>query len=726
MSYHNTPSSARQSTTNTQGQTAPTGFHYMPDGTLMSDVEHARLYGGGIITGFNLDFSNIKETGETRSFSIVGQDRAIFSLEIKNEDNYYYNFQTHLFQATKTKLGNIVIESGAYSGNITFPTVTDADQYDFYLFAEQGTIHGGYKEVKFSDGSVDINSSTGSNSNLLQKVIYQTLEVTLTLSNLSPTGDVASFSNTNQVITTSAGKDVGEIQFEIKATVAAGALSIDRQPLDSDIIALSPRVVGAAPINIPGEDLYPAVTETDVVNGDFSAGVEKIVMDTNVADKMVVGDKITTAAMTDTVDGAIPRSTLTTKVVMDTNVALKMAIGDAVTGTIYLDKQAATGDPVTVYALDPDGDNAKEFSVASPIQLGIDDGATLTFNSKLNRELITVAALNPDSDNVKEFSPSTRLGVRDNATLSFSNQRNYRWPVDSIDGLREGMRTVAGAFFGNPPTIKEYLEEIISNEGEENEIKIEKVKVPPLETLGAIPVITRDAATKIVTTAQAGNITFSEQALLGFGGTTANIYSYGLDEINRLSGYDVEFSNLNVVLNDITTTTSAAVSASTTIPVASKVGIVAPTTQTVDGAITSSQYVVLDSVDGLNVGQSLYVISAGTLLGTPTITAINETTKRITLSIAQTFADGITLTFPNSIISGIGIDPGAISPYVASIASLNLTASAAQTLEDDQTFAFTGVGNIATITGSIKINYAGSENQTIYFDLDKFLTRHTN
>ena len=28
-----------------QGQTAPPGFHYMPDGSLMSDQEHFRLYG---------------------------------------------------------------------------------------------------------------------------------------------------------------------------------------------------------------------------------------------------------------------------------------------------------------------------------------------------------------------------------------------------------------------------------------------------------------------------------------------------------------------------------------------------------------------------------------------------------------------------------------------------------------------------------------------------------
>ena len=38
MSYHNIPSSARQSMRNAQGQAAPAGYHYMPDGSLMSDA----------------------------------------------------------------------------------------------------------------------------------------------------------------------------------------------------------------------------------------------------------------------------------------------------------------------------------------------------------------------------------------------------------------------------------------------------------------------------------------------------------------------------------------------------------------------------------------------------------------------------------------------------------------------------------------------------------------
>ena len=56
-----------------------------------------------IIKSFNLDTSDIKAAGEKRKLEIAGDNGAVFSLEIKNGNNYY-NFQTNLFQATETKL----------------------------------------------------------------------------------------------------------------------------------------------------------------------------------------------------------------------------------------------------------------------------------------------------------------------------------------------------------------------------------------------------------------------------------------------------------------------------------------------------------------------------------------------------------------------------------------------------------------------------------------------
>ncbi len=94
-----------------------------------------------VITSFEIDLSDIKAATTTRSFIVRGKNGAIFSLEIKNEDGFYYNFTTKQFRADRSRLDNKVITNGSYTGAITFPTITDDDQYDIYLWAETNTVH---------------------------------------------------------------------------------------------------------------------------------------------------------------------------------------------------------------------------------------------------------------------------------------------------------------------------------------------------------------------------------------------------------------------------------------------------------------------------------------------------------------------------------------------------------------------------------------------------------
>ena len=42
-----------------------------------------------VITSFDIDLSSMAAASNTRTFSITGDNGAIFSLEIKNEDGYY-------------------------------------------------------------------------------------------------------------------------------------------------------------------------------------------------------------------------------------------------------------------------------------------------------------------------------------------------------------------------------------------------------------------------------------------------------------------------------------------------------------------------------------------------------------------------------------------------------------------------------------------------------------
>ncbi len=66
-------------------------------------------------------------------------------------------------------------------------------------------------------------------------------------------------------------------------------------------------------------------------------------------------------------------------------------------------------------------------------------------------------------------------------------------------------------------------------------------------------------------------------------------------------------------------------------------------TQTVDGAVSSSTKITLDSIQDIVVGMTVY--SGTGLSGTPTIIAINPSENSIKISTAQTISDGVTLTF---------------------------------------------------------------------------------
>jgi len=669
MSYHNIGSTLNNTNQTTQ-KAAPSGYHYMPDGSLMLDTAmegvDEDVDGRKVIREFDLDLSALSAAKSIRRFSVIGEDGAVFSIEIKNEDSYYYNFVKRVFQAGKAGLYNESIRNRKFEEDIYFPTVTDNDQYDISITAQPLTTrHANNMEVRFGDGSLDINSSIGSSSLLMTKVIYQYVDQTLTISPFSVGGTIEVGSVVNDTIALSRGLTATKQLFSIACSVstAAKCYRIIKQPTFNDVIAFRSPVVGDVPITIEGEDIYPAVSNTDIVDGTgFAAGTStKLVMNTNVADKMVVGDKITIATtdLTDTINGAVSSGV---KVVMDSNVATKMAVGDRITaalsGVPHTLLRATSSTIVTVAALNPDGDNAKEFSMSEAVT--VSDGETLTFTPKCNRELFTVAALNPDTDNTKEFSyvdaaggTSSRLGVMDNAVLSFSNQMNYQWPVDNFAHIiKEGMVMAPATNVTANSSIGDYKDTITIFPNTVQEKTIVRKKVPAVRTLALKPAITRgDIST------QAGAIIFDKQQVLALNGDTLKIGGYGRSEILRVYGYDVIFSDLAIALTPITTTTTAAVNNSTSVPVTSVNGI-------------------LDDV---------------------------------------------------STVSGIGINPKLANPTVDTGAGAvtgtgTLVLTAAQTIENGATLTFANAGQTATITGYVQVLKAGDANQTLRFDVSKLLS----
>ena len=205
-------------------------------------------------------------------------------------------------------------------------------------------------------------------------------------------------------------------------------------------------------------------------------------------------------------------------------------------------------------------------------------------------------------------------------------------------------------------------------------------------------------------------------------------------------------------------------------------------TDTVDGATSSSKQVVVDDTTDISVGMVITGVSGGSLSGTPYISSIDTTTKTLTMNSAQTFADGITLTFkaigsaaikiatglevefiPSAqpfnptlltktiragssgttlnlngtygiaggshvTVTGLGMDNSSTNRVVSvsassSAGSMVMTVSqSSDLLAVGGILRFDGCHQTISIVGSIKITKYPTSNKTIYLDVDEFIT----
>jgi len=483
------------------------------------------------IGDFNIDLTDLPATSETRNFTISGSPGAIFTLEIKNEDSHYYNFTTKAFQAGKAGLYDIVITSGVYRNSIKFPAISDDDHYDIDFFAGQDTEHGLYSEVRFEDGTVDINSSIGSNSKLIRKIIYQYTSLTLTLAAFNPTAAFSISSLVNDTFTVSRGRGLEKVPFTISCSSSSGAsFRISKQPTSDDVLSFVTPTVGAAPEKLPGENIYPSVTGLDTVNGAVTSGVS---------------------------------------VTMDSAVATKMKVGDRITG-----------------------------------------------NAALDRATVTVASL----DSTNDFSMSEAIALADGLALSFSNQMNYQWPLDSVKNIKEDMIVTTGTNVTANTSVGKYEDTVTIFADTADEKIILKNSAPAINTKAQKPTVVKG-----LVTVQPGNVVFDKQQVVALAGDAMKIGGYGTDYILDIHGYEVKFTDLAMTLADVTTTTTAASFDSTNVVVAARDGIL-NTVSTVSGI----------GIDASSTAPTVNSGASATGAGT------------IVLSAAQTLENGVTLTFPGA------------------------------------------------------------------------------
>ena len=191
------------------GVDAPEGFHYMPNGRLMSDADHIAVngYAEKTIKSVSLDYSDIHPSGGLKTITILGDAGIIFSIEVyEGSRASYYNFKTKSWSATSYKLTNVQSNGNKYDVNVVFPAQSSLKTFTINVYAETveniKTKYTAGVEEKFEDGSLNFNASSGSDSNVVTKTLYQDVIKNLTLSTFAPSKTHSSPGTTNGAVST--------------------------------------------------------------------------------------------------------------------------------------------------------------------------------------------------------------------------------------------------------------------------------------------------------------------------------------------------------------------------------------------------------------------------------------------------------------------------------------------------------------------------------------------
>ena len=256
--------------TNVEGEIAPVGFHYMPDGTLMSDAEHEELYGEKVIitkhiTGFSINDEDLAVTTSTRQLTINGDTGSEFILQIfdASSPTKFYDFTSKTFVTEFTSTSSLKVEmkSNKFIETLIFPADTNANTYSILLLAPP-------------DKNTLLDFSYGKNS--YTKSITRVANAVLTLTSVSSTS--AAYGTPPTVTSTSSSAAAGTISKTIDWTLTNSpteangfGLRLIRQPIDTDWIfptTLTYTVVGnVAPSDVNDGLLVIVSDVTDLCAG---------------------------------------------------------------------------------------------------------------------------------------------------------------------------------------------------------------------------------------------------------------------------------------------------------------------------------------------------------------------------------------------------------------------------------------------------------------------------
>jgi hypothetical protein len=628
------------------GITAPSGFHYMPNGKLMSDAHHINTYGyiEKTLGGIDISTKDINYLGESRSFTVNGEAGSFFSLEIYDDSNNYYNFTTDAWSSTKTRLSRVKLDSSGYRGSITFPELGFVDATCDYNNDptithddDNGAIEAGM--LVTGDGIPD--DAT---------VSSVTSDTAFELS-VSTTGGA----NTNSELRFSKLKTytinlIAETVFNVKTKHSK---SVESRHVDNSV-------------NINGSK----GSNSNILKNIIYQDVEKKLYLSCIAPSLY------STKNTFTTSG----STFGTDIVF-TSAGLQVGDNIVFSGT-------TSDDWVLVTKVNPNGDNANEVRINKSISMS--GGVVVTAkpawngvtphssNSTTGRDAISISS---GQDISISFSinviapPGRALIATDQPTLEHlcafttiefgaaalpilgedtsSDTVFHRWPVNNVALLAEGMildpSQVSGSNTTTPARISPYktlvdTQEIFQDEYnyQARSSQIPGILIPGVDT-GNNDASAIDRNGRL--TAIPGNVIFNVQQLDALKDDNVRIFGYG-SQISSITGMEVSLSNLNIEFTQVSTTTTAASSASTTI--------------------------ALTQVDDIVVGSEVRGVNINSAVANPTVTYKNKLNGagNVTVSSAQTLEDGQTLFFDGP--SGSAVITGTITVSNMAINSTSL------------------------------------------------------
>ena len=564
---------------NAQGQSAPAGFHYMPDGTLMANAD-MRGHGEKVIKNFAINTKDVHSNGETRSFTISGDQGAIFSFEVYDDaaPRNYYHFDTKLFSSSKP---NLCLEelNGPYSFSVKFPAATALHTYTIEITAHSvdniKTVHTRANEVRFPDNTINHNASTGSNSNILKKILYQDVVKNLYLSCVAPSKYTASTS------AIASGRGTTGTSLELTTGHAANRKRVE---------------VGDKATSAGMEKEYHFLVTAIDPNG-------------NNVDEIGVNISATVGGL-EAITFTPAFNSMTPHYTDDTTgrAALTAASGGNLTTSFTITCTALAGRTFSILRAPTINDlcaiTTISFDVTGSSYLSISDedtsGSTLFYRWQIAN--IANLSLGMSLDPAR-----TGTGLNTTTPATISNYRTTKI-IKSI-------------------TKRKYCTDI-------NDITVDDVFVVGVHPNGNL-ITAMDRTGRV--TAQAGNIIFSAQQAAALDDYTGvRIFAYGAEQIRNATGMGITLSNVNVELTQVSTTASesrtsasgltlASVSNISTASTIRGVGInpsLANPRVTLKSAATGSGDITLDASNTIVSGQTYYFDGASnvaTITGTITV-----------------------------------------------------------------------------------------------------------